>query len=121
MIFTTIEIVFLLILVFLVVTWVAWFIFLWLSKLWYETSSTHFNRITVRDLFTNSFAVFVYGLCLLHSRITNRYTKMTYERVVDIGKVVMLILIVVLSIAFGYSYGYGNGYKACSVNYGVSE
>lgn len=120
MIFTAVGITLLLILVFLLVTWVAWFIFLLLAKLYYEASSTNFNRTPVRDLFTNSFAVFVYGLPILYNRLNNSISKMK-----DDVKILLLCAllcgILIIGYAWGYSRGYGNGYKACSVNYGISK
>lgn len=120
MIFTAIGIVFLLTLGFLVITWVAWFIFLWLSKLWYETSPTNFNRTSVRDLFINSFAVFVYGLPILYNRLNNSISKMI-AWVLKHKLSILAFLVVILMMLISYAHGYGNGYKACSVNYGISK
>jgi len=120
MILTAVGIILLLILVFLLVTWVLWFTFLWLSKLWYETSSTNLNRITVRDLFINSFAVFVYSLSILYNRLNNSISKMSDNTIRNL-ETLLLIILVVVSFAIGYSRGYGKGYKACSVNYGISK
>ena len=120
MFFTAIGIVFLLILVFLLVTWVAWFIFLLLAKLWYETSQTYFINTSVRTFFTNNSAVLVPRILLLYSRITNHISKMNDNTRRTLVTALLLILVVVF-FAIGYSRGYGDGYKACSVNYGISE
>lgn len=120
MILTAVGITLLLILVFLLVVWILWFTFLWLSKLWYETSSTNFNRTSVRDLFTNSFAVFVYGLSILYNRLNNSISKMiawAFKHRLTIFSFYIIIMVALMS----YAYGYGKGYKACSVNYGISK
>lgn len=106
MIFTAIGIVFLLTLGFLVITWVAWFTFLWLSKLWYEASQTNLNRTSVRDLITNSFAVPVYLLCVFYRRTTNRISKMN-----DKTRVMLLIALLFGSLAIGWWGGYTTCYR----------
>lgn len=108
MIFTAIGIVFLLTLGFLVITWVAWFIFLWLSKLWYEASQTNLNRTSIRDLITNSFAVPVYILCVFYRRITNRISKMKND-FIPWG------VYMILWLAFGAVMWWG-GYNHCYKN-----
>jgi hypothetical protein len=120
MIFTAIGIVFLLTLGFLVITWVIWFTFLWLSKLWYETSQTYFNRTTIRTFINHSSAVLVSRVLLLYSKASNRVSKMN-DNLRKTLETLLLIILVGVAFSIGYSRGYGNGYKACSVNYGISK
>jgi len=113
MIFTAIGITLLLILVFLLVVWILWFTFLWLSKLWYETSSTNFNRTSVRDLIHNSFAVPVYLLCVFYSRITNRISKMSMHIKLHIGLILLSVVCLGTGMTLGFRKGFHKGYNDC--------
>jgi hypothetical protein len=117
---TAIGIVFLLILVFLIITWSLWVLFLWSSKLYYEISQTNFSRVTIRTSLNHSAAYIVQVFRMVHGRVTNRIPKMNRNTIRTL-ETILLIILVVVSFAIGYSRGYGNGYKACSVNYGLSE
>lgn len=103
MIFTAVGITLLLILVFLLVTWVLWFTFLLLSKLYYEASQTYFNRTSIRTFLNHSFAALVSRILLLYSKTSNRISKM--------NKQWLLLIPFAIFLGLAWSYGYAQCYR----------